>query len=228
MVLIGYLDLDHVIGHLPMQQGTPQYTLDRWPLRGGMLCLDLANTQAYRGTGHEADLLHSYETLVAWSLAAGALEPSEAEPLLRAAAAAPDAAVEHVAQVRELRRAIHMVMQSVAGRTEPPQAALATLNAFLVESQVHGQIVRKDGGFEIRFRPEDDMALPIWRLTDSAARLLLSPDRANVRECPGHECGWLFLDTTKNHSRRWCDSADCGNKARVRAYSERKRKASRA
>jgi predicted RNA-binding Zn ribbon-like protein len=85
-------------------------------------------------------------------------------------------------------------MQSVAQRAEPPVAALATLNAFLAESQVHGQIVRSNGDYEVRFRPEDDMALPIWRLTDSAARLLLSPDRENVRECPGHDCGWLFLD----------------------------------
>jgi predicted RNA-binding Zn ribbon-like protein len=211
-----------------MQQGTPQYTLERWPLRGGLPCLDLANTEAYRGTVQEADLLHSYDMLVAWSLAAGVLQPAEAGPLLRAAAESPDAAAEHLARVMELRQAIHVVLQSVAERTEPPEAALATLNAFLAESQVHGQIVRSNGAFEVRFRPEDDMALPLWRLTDSAARLLLSSERENVRECPGHECGWLFLDTTKNHSRRWCDSADCGNKARVRAYAERKREASRA
>jgi predicted RNA-binding Zn ribbon-like protein len=206
----------------------PQIALERWPLRGGVPCLDLANTEAYRDTGHEMDLLQSYDMLVAWSLAAGALQPADAGPLLLAAAGAPDAAVEFLAQARELRRAVHVLMQSVAQRTEPPVAALATLNAFLAESQMHGQIVRRNAGFELRFRPEDDMALPIWRLADSAARLLVSPDRENVRECPGHECGWLFLDTTRNRSRRWCDSADCGNKARVRAYSQRKRKAASA
>jgi predicted RNA-binding Zn ribbon-like protein len=211
-----------------MRHTTPQFPLERWPLRGGVPCLDLANTEAFRHTRHEMDLLQSYEMLVAWSLAAGALQPGEAGPLLRAAAEAPGAAAEHLAQARELRSAIHVVMQSVAQRTEPPVATLATLNAFLAESQVHSQIVRSNGGFEAHFRPGDDMALPIWRLTDSAARLLLSPDWEHVRECPGHECGWLFLDTTKNHSRRWCDSADCGNKARVRAYSQRKREASRA
>ena len=213
---------------LLMQQGTLEFALDRWPLRGGQPCLDLANTEAYRGTQHEADLLHSYEMLVAWCLAAGVLLPTEAGPLLSAAQTAPDAAATHLARVRELRRAVHVVMQSVAQGTEPPEAALAAFNAFLAECQVHGQIERNNGDFEIRFRPEDDMALPIWRLTDSAARLLLSPDREHVRECPGHECGWLFLDTTKNHSRRWCDSADCGNRARVRAYANRKREASRA
>lgn len=228
MVLMTKDALDHVSQLVPIGDGALQDTREPWPLRGGVACLDLANTEAYRGTAREADLLHSYDVLVAWSLATGVLEPSEAGPLLRAAAEAPDAATEVVARTKELRHAIHVVMQSVAQRTEPPVAALATLNAFLAESQVHGQIVRSNGDFAVRFRPEDDMALPIWRLTDSAARLLLSPDRANVRECPGHECGWLFLDTTRNHSRRWCDSADCGNKARVRAYSERKREASRS
>jgi predicted RNA-binding Zn ribbon-like protein len=211
-----------------MHDATSRFTLERWPLRGGVPCLDLANTKAYRGTGHEADLLDSYEMLVAWSLAAGALQPAEAGPLLRAAAESPDAAAEQLVRTRELRDAIYVVMQSVAQRTEPPVAALASLNTFLADSQVHGQIVRSNGDYEVRFRPEDDMALPIWRLTDSAARLLLSPDRENVRECPGHECGWLFLDTTRNHSRRWCDSADCGNKARVRAFTQRKREAARA
>ena len=211
-----------------MQPVTPHIPLERWPLRGGMPCLDFANTEAYRGTGHDMDLLHSYEMLVAWSLVAGAVHPSEAGPLLHAATQAPEAAAELLSRAKELRRAIHVVVQSVALRAEPPVAALATLNAFLAESQVHGQIVRSNGDFEVRFRPEDDMALPIWRLTDSAARLLLSPGHTNVRECPGRECGWLFLDTTKNHSRRWCDSADCGNKARVRAYTERQREASRA
>lgn len=211
-----------------MQHATTQIPLERWPLRGGVPCLDFANTEAYRGTDHEIDLLQSYDMLVAWSLAAGALQPSEAGPLLLAAAAAPEAAERHLEQARELRAAVHVVLQSVVHTTEPPAATLATLNAFLAESQVHHQIVRRNGGFEARFRPEDDMALPIWRLTDSAARLLLSPDRERVRVCPGHECGWLFLDTTKNHSRRWCDSADCGNKARVRAYTQRKRGAARA
>jgi len=209
-----------------MQEVRRHYTLDRWPLRGGVPCLDLANTEAFRGTGHEADLLHSYDMLIAWSLAAGALQPAEAAPLLRAAAEAPHVAAEHLERVRELRRVIHVVMQSVAQRMEPPVAALATLNAFLAESQVHGQIVRIEEGFEVRFRPEDDMALPIWRLTDSAARLLLSPDR-EVGQCQDPRgCGWLFLDTTRNHSRRWCDSGDCGNRSRVRAYARRKREAS--
>ncbi|WP_433042043.1 CGNR zinc finger domain-containing protein [Dactylosporangium sp. CS-033363] len=58
-----------------------------------------------------------------------------------------------------------------------------------------------------------------------AVELLQRPDRTGLRRCDGDGCGWLFLDTTRNHSRRWCDAADCGNRARVRAYSRRRREA---
>ena len=208
-----------------MRSPTSNTPLERWPLRGGLPCLDFANTEAFRGTGHDVDLLDSYEMLVAWSLAAGALRPSEAGLLLRSATDKPDVAAALLAHAKELRHVTHVVLQSVAQNAEPPLAALATFNAFLAETQVQGQILKTEEGFEVRFRPEDDMALPIWRLTDSAARLLLSPERENVRECPGHECGWLFLDTTRNHSRRWCDSGDCGNRERVKAYTRRQREA---
>jgi predicted RNA-binding Zn ribbon-like protein len=55
----------------------------------------------------------------------------------------------------------------------------------------------------------------------SVADLLHQPDRSGLRRCDGDGCGWLFLDTTRNHSRRWCDPLDCGNRARVRAYGRR-------
>lgn len=222
MILTVYRRFTHVTIHMTIQKSGTYVPLDRWPLRAGVPCLDLTNTEAYRDTGYELDLLDSYETLVAWSLAAGAIHPSEAGPLLRAASAAPADAAAHLAQAKNLRHAIHVVMQSLALRSETPAPEMAVLNALLAESQVHRQIVREGEGFAARFIPGDNLALPIWRLCESAATLLLSPERTYVRECPGHECGWLFLDTTKNHSRRWCDSADCGNRARVQAYARRK------
>lgn len=223
-----YPTFNHVYETLPMHDESSPIALDRWPLRGGVACLDLANTEAFRGTDHQMDLLESYDMLIAWSTAAGAIQPAEAGPLLVLATADPDLAARHLAQVKELREAVHAVMQSVAHQAGAPLAALATLNDFLAESLPHARIVQSTVGFEFRFLPENDLALPVWRLSDSAARLLVSPDRALVRECPGHECGWLFLDTTKNHSRRWCHSQDCGNRARVRAYSRRKREAALA
>jgi predicted RNA-binding Zn ribbon-like protein len=57
----------------------------------------------------------------------------------------------------------------------------------------------------------------------AVADLLHRSDLSKLRRCDGDGCGWFFLDTTRNRSRRWCDSLDCGNRARVRAYSRRRR-----
>jgi predicted RNA-binding Zn ribbon-like protein len=54
------------------------------------------------------------------------------------------------------------------------------------------------------------------------ASFLSDADLSRLRRCDGAGCGWLFLDTTRNHSRRWCDSRDCGNRSRVRRYAERR------
>ncbi|WP_246485921.1 CGNR zinc finger domain-containing protein [Kribbella qitaiheensis] len=55
----------------------------------------------------------------------------------------------------------------------------------------------------------------------SAARLLEREDLTRLRECQDDDCGWLFLDQSKNKSRRWCSSGDCGNRARAKRHYER-------
>jgi len=55
--------------------------------------------------------------------------------------------------------------------------------------------------------------------------LLTSSQRLNqVRQCRGDNCGWLFVDGSKNHSRRWCDMRDCGNRAKVRRHRLKQRR----
>lgn len=203
-------------------------TLSRWPLRGGHSALDLINTEAYRGLPHQMDLLQSYDMLIAWSIGAGVIAAAEAGPLLNAAAAAPATAAAEVLRVGELRSALHVVMQRITQGQPAPTAALAILNEARVEGQMHSEIAQDASGFAVQFGPDVSLALPLWRLADAATAMLTSSSLARVRECPGEDCGWFFLDTTKNGSRRWCDSADCGNRARVRAHIERKRQAAQA
>jgi predicted RNA-binding Zn ribbon-like protein len=64
---------------------------------------------------------------------------------------------------------------------------------------------------------------PLWPVAQSAAELLTSPMLGRVKVCAGEGCGWVFLDESRNGSRRWCDSRDCGNRERVRRYLARKR-----
>ena len=68
-----------------------------------------------------------------------------------------------------------------------------------------------------------DLAQPLWPVVRSAADLLTGSSLERVKRCPGEGCGWLFLDTSRNGSRRWCDMSSCGNRARVRAFAARQR-----
>jgi predicted RNA-binding Zn ribbon-like protein len=63
----------------------------------------------------------------------------------------------------------------------------------------------------------------LWPVARSAAELLTSGDLARVGQCPGEECGWLFLDTSRAGRRQWCDMADCGNLAKVRRFRDQRR-----
>src|SRR5919112_4603831 len=67
------------------------------------------------------------------------------------------------------------------------------------------------------------LGAPLWPIARSAAELLVSPWRERVRECPGEHCGWLFLDLTKNGSRRWCEMEVCGSRAKMQRYRDRQR-----
>ena len=45
-----------------------------------------------------------------------------------------------------------------------------------------------------------------------------------VGRCANERCGWLFVDRTRSHNRRWCSSAGCGNVERARRHYERHRR----
>ena len=59
---------------------------------------------------------------------------------------------------------------------------------------------------------ESELELPVWAIAKSAMELLTSPDVQHVRACQSDTCRWVFLVTSKNHSRRWCDMKICGNR----------------
>jgi len=76
-------------------------------------------------------------------------------------------------------------------------------------------------------RGGDDLERPLWEIAHSAADLLTSGDQERVKECASTTCEWVFLDKSRNRSRRWCDMSDCGNRAKARRFQARKRAAVR-
>lgn len=192
-------------------------------LIGGEVCLDFANSLG--GTRQEPnDRLHDYGDLVRWAAHAGAIERKEVAPLQAAAASRLAEAAAIFARALALREAIFRIFVALAEDASPAAADLARLNDELARALPHLRIVPDEEGFDYRFDTADgDLDRPLWPVARSASELLAHGDPARVKRCTSEECDWLFVDLSKNRSRRWCDMRDCGNRAKARRYYRRRR-----
>jgi predicted RNA-binding Zn ribbon-like protein len=191
-------------------------------LTGGALCLDFTNTMA-RGAeeGSRDRCWSSYEDLVAWSREAGALESQQASRMLgrgRMRSAEATAALQHA---RSLREALFAVFSASAAGRAVPGEALEELNERLPMALSKLRLVKQRRGYSWSWRDASPaLEAMLWPVVRSAAELLTSAELSRVRECAAERCAWLFLDKSKNQSRRWCDMAVCGNRDKARRHRE--------
>jgi len=186
--------------------------MPRFDLVAGDPALELVNTVAWRGDPARAvDRLDGFPALVAWAQQTGLVGAPVAARLRGG-----DAVVE---QVRALREDLHAVLGAVVDRREPEAEALRAL---------HGRIVAALGAASPRPALPLEWEVDVARGADlphalalAALRLLRSPEATRVGRCSDATCGWLYLDHSRNRSRRWCSSADCGNRERVRRHHAR-------
>jgi len=200
----------------------------RFELKGGVVCLDFVNTVGWRLTERPSEYLRSYEDLLDWGRQAGLLAPPETEDLFRQATLDPEGAQEALSRALDLREEIHRVIsRAIAGESQD-ESDLSALNRELSIALSHLRVMPADGAYGWgwdRSRGDGGARLdsPLWPVAQSAAELLTSPKLGRVKLCAGEGCGWVFLDESRNGSRRWCDSRDCGNRERVRRHLARKR-----
>ncbi|MBD0328163.1 MAG: ABATE domain-containing protein [Pyrinomonadaceae bacterium] len=196
-------------------------------LVGGSLCLDFTNTVGgRRGSEVVQEKLNSYADLIAWSGHAGLLTDTEARRLMRQAAQSPVEANEVLERAIALREALYRIFTAQVHNAAPKPADLALLNAELSNALARSEITVTEAGFTWDWSDQRNrLDRVLWPIVRSAADLLTSGDLDRVRECAGDACGWLFVDTSKNHSRRWCDMSDCGNRAKARRHYARARAA---
>ena len=196
---------------------------DSFEFDAGRLCLDFVNTLGDRPIAqpHQEDL-HSYADLVAWSESAGILSGEEAAEYVRAAAWRPSDADAAFARAIALREVMYRVFSAVAAGAPPPTDDLAAVNVAIADAMGHARLVSAEGHFHWEWErapsaPGSMLRPVVW----SAAELLTAEELHRVHECAGHDCSWLFLDMSKNGSRRWCSMETCGNRAKARRHRER-------
>ena len=220
------------------QGAVPAEPLPESPkLVGGRLCLDFVNTVSGRAPARKPrasgkaevlvgrERLGGYPDLVHWSVGAGALTRGDAEELLGRARRRPSEAGTALRRALGLRDAISRICSAVIKGWEAPGGDVALLNRELAAARARERVVPGEKGFAWEWeRPAPGLDRMLWPVVRSAAELLTSPDLVFTRECQGEDCGWLFLDTSRNRTRRWCDMSDCGNLAKVRRFRRRRGK----
>ena len=193
-------------------------------LSGDALCLDFANTWGDRSRP-ESDRLRSYEDLLRFAAETASTPVPDLAELARRAAREPAAAAAAIERAREVRDALYRLLAARARDHAPAPADLALLNATLRDALRHLELAPREEGYAWRSRGgADDLAAPLRPVARSAAELLVGEDLPRVRECDGATCTWLFLDRSRNRSRRWCSMESCGNRAKAARHYHRHRR----
>lgn len=191
-------------------------------LAGGNLALDFANTVGQHEPEYLSEWLTGYEDLVWWALRAGALTDAEAEPLFAAARADAEEEGRVFARAIALREAIFRIFDAAGSGTAVAEADLEVLNAELAAAGAHLRVTRSGEAFGWEWTG-DGLDRVLWPVARAAAELLTRGDLSRIGQCSGEHCQWLYLDTSRNHSRRWCSMSDCGNRAKARRHYHRAR-----
>ena len=201
-------------------------TIEGFNFVGNRLCLDFTNTLHDRGTETQRDHFGTYADLVWWSEGANILSAEEVQALLKEAKGHPEEAAQVLRDAIVLREAIYRIFAALIREDSPEVADVQMLNTAYAEAMGRACIVQKGEAFTWDWRgKETALDRMVWEIVRSAVELLVSQDLPLIRECAGDDCCWLFLDTSKNHSRRWCDMKGCGNRAKVgRHYEKTQRK----
>jgi predicted RNA-binding Zn ribbon-like protein len=203
----------------------PVQPVPKFRFVSGDLCLDFCNTVGGKRGGIAREKLHTLTDFFFWAEQAFLLKPHEAEDFRRYAAAQPAKASTLLTRATGLREAIFRILLSASQGKSPSRDDLACLNSELAASLGRLRIARAKQRHGFTWQWADEPLQPehlLGPIARSAAELLVREDlTAKVHQCEGDNCGWLFLDCSKNHSRRWCDMRDCGNRAKVRRHRKR-------
>jgi predicted RNA-binding Zn ribbon-like protein len=191
-------------------------------LVGGDPALDFANTIDGPPDDWSAETLHQYGDFVDWARYAGVIEPETAAALAAAARRRPAEAERALERARAARAAVYVTFRALASGDEPPAGPLDELRARYVDALAHARMTE---GFAFEWDGDDDLDRALWPLSVAAVDLLRTGPLDRLKMCA--VCRWLFLDGSRNHSRRWCSMNECGGRLKMKRYRARRATAGR-
>lgn len=195
---------------------------------GGDPALDLINTVDWTRHGPDDERLTSYNRLTEFAEGAGVIDAATAEALRGLATRHPEEAERVLGLAHELRDALQRVVSASAVATPGERArdrrGLETINSLLGQTLSNLSLQRSEAGIALLWQGmATSLEGPLWPLVWSAARLLSGDEQRRLRVCDGLDCGWVYVDRSRNRLRRWCQMETCGNRAKAkRRYSREK------
>jgi predicted RNA-binding Zn ribbon-like protein len=191
---------------------------------GDGLCLDFANTRYWRGNPVPTEELTGPKPLLDWLAAKGGHEADTLRAARKWSGQQPEKAERLLEEAIALREAIYRLFAATASDEPVPTADFNAVNAALAEAPPRRKLAaRPSGGWEV---PWLDVSAPallapvLW----STADLILARDRKRIRQCSNDKCLFLFIDESKNGTRRWCDMSSCGNRAKAHRHLLKRKK----
>ena len=200
-----------------------QETESKFYFVGGQLGLDFINTQVGEKEG-AVEFLSGFADLIAWLQQAGSLDAAQAKAALATWGQRPEAK-QLLDQARKLRNVLRELAQRLAAGKSVGPSMLEEINRVLAQESGYNQLVRGAHGYELRFQASrKEAAHLLTPIALSAAELLCASEPQRIRRCGNPVCGLYYYDTSKNHTRRWCSMAICGNRMKAAAFYQRSQK----
>src|SRR5580658_1484112 len=181
---------------------------------GGNLALDFANTVHSHGAADPGEDLETAAGLMEWAAQAGLLRSAEAHQLRRFPA---DGA--KFRRALALRALLYEIFSSAANGKKPEPEALRAFESFYQNAIRRAEFRLAADHYRLTWpAAPHPLERVLQEIVRSAASLLTSEAFTRVRQCSGETCSWLFVDTSRNGLRRWCDMKACGNRDKVRRF----------
>ncbi|TDR38699.1 putative RNA-binding Zn ribbon-like protein [Tahibacter aquaticus] len=190
-------------------------------LVAGDLALDLVNSVTARDSAPR-DWLADYDALLQWAHQTGHFAANDLARLERLALAHPRKAKAALERLKRLREALCAVMYALVHEAEPAAADLRLIENLHAAAAQAARLARHGDGLALQWQAQTSQLDLIAHVVCARALPLLQQlELPRLRICDGHDCGWVFLDTSKSGRRRWCDMATCGNSAKAQRFLHR-------
>jgi len=193
-------------------------------LLGGKVCLDFINTLDWRGRDLPVEYLNNFTDVVKWAVYVNIITKDQEKRFNHQVKNNKDKAKKALGCCIELRELLHQIFQNVEQGEKNRELLLKRLNKYLKFASTGLVIETSNTDFELKASVDpNELTSVLNPIIWEAVNLLTHLDRFRIKSCGDKACGWVFLDTSKNKSRQWCDMKSCGNRAKARKFYKQKK-----